>query len=233
MLIVRELSGGYVPGKPAVRDITFTVNRHEIVGLIGLNGAGKSTIIKHVLGFLQPARGRVDFAGVDAPVRAYVPETPELYEEMTLWEHLEFTAAAYRMEERVFRERAERLLNLFRMADKRHHFPGSYSKGMRQKVMLLCAFLARPDLLVVDEPFVGLDPLATEALLGLLTELKAEGTAILLSTHILGIAEKYVDRVVLLHNGEIALNGTLPEMREQAGLPEASLDELFLHAVRR
>ncbi|USG65549.1 ABC transporter ATP-binding protein [Brevibacillus ruminantium] len=233
LLTLERITGGYTAGKPAIHDISFTVQAGEIVGLIGLNGAGKSTILKHVLGFLQPSSGTISFSTDRQPLLAYVPETPELYEELTLWEHLQFMARAYQMEEQPFQERAERLLELFRLAHRAHHFPSSFSKGMRQKVMILCAFLVKPDVLVVDEPFVGLDPLATETLLGQLTELKKEGTAILLSTHVLGLAETYVDRFVVVHDGRIALYGTLPEMRSQAGLPQASLDDLFLSVVRR
>jgi len=231
MLTLERVTGGYSTGKPAIHDISFSVQSGEIVGLIGLNGAGKSTILKHVLGFLQPSSGTIAFS-TDQPLLAYVPEMPELYEELTLWEHLQFMAKAYWLEEQQFQERAKRLLELFRLDKRAHHFPGSFSKGMRQKVMILCAFLVKPDVLVVDEPFVGLDPLATETLLNQLTEIKQEGTAILLSTHVLSLAETYVDRFVIVHGGNMSLHGTLEQMRQQAGLPDATLEQLFLAAVR-
>lgn len=232
MLTLERITGGYTAARPAIHDISFTVQAGEIVGLIGLNGAGKSTILKHVLGFLQPTSGTISFATDKEPLIAYVPETPELYEELTLWEHLQFMAHAYQLEDQQFEERARQLLDLFRLTARADHFPGSFSKGMRQKVMILCAFLVKPDVLVVDEPFVGLDPLATETLLDQLTALKKEGTAILLSTHVLALAETYVDRFVVVHEGKIALHGTLAQMQSQAQLPQASLDQLFLACVR-
>jgi ABC-2 type transport system ATP-binding protein len=232
MLIVDRLSGGYLPGQLNVKDVTFTAKAGEITALVGLNGAGKSTVLKHVLGLLTPASGQITMTGVDNPVKAYVPEMPELYEELTLWEHLEFTARAYQMSEQELHRRAEGLLERFRMSPNKHHFPSTFSKGMRQKTMILCAFLTRPDLLVVDEPFVGLDPIAIRSLLELLDELKKDGTAILLSTHVMGLAESYAERFVFMNSGKVRLYGTLNEIREQAEMPNASLEELFVYVAQ-
>lgn len=240
MLEIRNITGGYAPETPVIRDISLSVQRHEIVGLIGMNGAGKSTILKHVLGLLEPFSGEVLLEGDSLSTNplqfrsriSYIPEQPRLYEELTLWEHLELTKLVYRLEDDVFQQRAQRLLNTFRLADKVQEFPNTFSKGMQQKVMILCAFVAAPDLLIVDEPFVGLDPLAIQSLLELLLEMKREGHGILLSTHILATAERYCDRFVMVNAGNVALHGTVEEMRAQAGLEGVSLDDLFAHVVR-
>ncbi|RAL26659.1 ABC transporter ATP-binding protein [Thermoflavimicrobium daqui] len=240
MLSVQNLTGGYSRHQPVIHHISLNVQPSEIVGLIGVNGAGKSTTIKHILGLLTPHEGtiEVDRTTLQAdPLHyrsslAYIPEVPQFYEELTLWEHLELTARAYQLPKDIFKERAEFLLQAFRMKKATHWFPHTFSKGMQQKIMILCAFLIEPKLLIVDEPFIGLDPLAIQALLDLFLQRKKEGTAILMSTHILTMAEKYCDRFVLLHEGQVALSGTLPEMREQAGLPRATLEELFIQIAK-
>ncbi|MCS1351446.1 ABC transporter ATP-binding protein [Mechercharimyces sp. CAU 1602] len=235
MLHVNQLVGGYQLHKPVIHDISFTVRPHEMVGIIGLNGAGKSTTIKHILGLLNPSSGEITLDNValgEDPVRyrssmAYIPETPQLYDELTLMEHLELTAQAYQIDQQAFAERIPALLETFRMTKQAKWFPGVFSKGMQQKVMILCAFLVQPSLLIADEPFVGLDPLATQALLDHFVAMKEAGAGILLSTHILSTAEKYCDRFVLLHEGRVQLHGTLAQMQAQAGRTNASLDELF------
>jgi ABC-2 type transport system ATP-binding protein len=240
LLEVRNLTGGYSADHPVIRDISFDVDKQEIVGLIGMNGAGKSTIIKHILGLLEPFSGTITVAGHSLeqdPTQfrsqiAYIPESPKLYDELTLQEHLELTAMVYRIDDATYKSRITRLLDVFRLADKLNEFPNTFSKGMQQKVMILCAFLVQPTLFVVDEPFIGLDPLAIQSLLELFIEMKSLGCSILMSTHILGVAEKYCDHFVMVNQGEIALKGTIQEMQEQAHLPQASLDDLFLSVVR-
>ncbi|ASS74138.1 multidrug ABC transporter ATP-binding protein [Tumebacillus algifaecis] len=240
MLEVTGLTGGYKADVPVIKDVELTVQAGELVGMVGMNGAGKSTVIKHVLGLIEPLAGTVSLHGETLASNralfrsqiAYVPETPKLYPELTLREHLQLTAMAYGLDEAVYEERSERLLQIFRMKDHLDAFPGTFSKGMQQKVMILCAFLLQPALLIVDEPFVGLDPLAIHALLELLEEMKAQGTGILLSTHILGMAEKYCDRFVMMSRGVVALYGTMDEMRAQSAMPGATLDELFVRVVK-
>ena len=240
MLDVRDVTGGYAEETPVIHNINFDVRAQEIVGLIGMNGAGKSTILKTILGLLPPHEGKVRVDGVTleedpAAFRskiAYIPETPKLYEELTLWEHMRLTAMVYKIDEQTFRARAERLLGIFRMSEQVDAFPGTFSKGMQQKVMILCAFLVEPALFIVDEPFVGLDPLAIQSLLELLTEMREQGASVLISTHILATAERYCDRFVLINRGRVALHGTLDDMREQAGMPGALLDEMFVKVVR-
>lgn len=239
MLSIKNLSGGY-SHIPVIHQINMDVKPGEIVGLIGLNGAGKSTTLKHILGLLEPLEGQILLDGKylqDDPAFfrsqiAYIPETPQFYEELTLWEHLQLTAYAYNLPEAQLHERSERLLHLFRMEKKRDWFPSVFSKGMQQKLMILTAFLVKPAYLIVDEPFVGLDPLAIQALLSLINEQKENGSGILLSTHILDKAEKYCHRFILLHHGQVQLDGTLQEMRAKMNLPDATLEELFIQSTR-
>ncbi|SDH56166.1 ABC-2 type transport system ATP-binding protein [Alteribacillus persepolensis] len=240
LLMIDDLTGGYNLHKPVLHDVNFNVNHGEMVGLIGLNGAGKSTTIKHVLGLMEPHRGIVRINGhpfQDNPEKyrktfTYIPETPILYEELTLWEHLRLTALAYGIEEKLFKERAGVLLKEYRMENMKDWFPSNFSKGMRQKVMIMCAFLVKPPLYIVDEPFVGLDPVAIKSLLDMMVNMKHEGAGILMSTHILSTAERYCDRFVLLHEGKIRISGTLEELREQAGMPHANLDDLYIEVTK-
>ncbi|MDN5710455.1 MAG: ABC transporter ATP-binding protein [Planococcus sp. (in: firmicutes)] len=207
-----------------------------MVGLIGLNGAGKSTTIKHIIGIMQPKSGTIRLNGrtfaedIDAYRSAfsYIPETPVLYEELTLREHLELTAMAYGLEQEVFEKRSAALLKEFRMEKRLKWFPSHFSKGMRQKVMIMSAFLVDPDLYIIDEPFVGLDPLGIKSLLDQMEQQKRSGASVLMSTHILSTAERYCDRIILLHNGRVRAIGTMPELRQAFGMPDASLDDLYI-----
>lgn len=234
-LVVENLTGGYSQ-LPVLKDVNFTINDGELVALIGLNGAGKSTTIKEIIGLLQPQKGTIainELTLAKDPENyrkqiGYIPETPSLYEELTLREHIEVTAMAYDIPKEEAFKRAEKLLKTFRLENKLEWFPANFSKGMKQKVMVLCAFLIEPSLYIIDEPFLGLDPLAINALLELMNQMKNEGAAILMSTHILATAEKYCDRFIVLHNGEVRANGTLADLRNEFGLTNASLDEIYL-----
>ncbi|WP_257349425.1 ABC transporter ATP-binding protein [Pseudalkalibacillus decolorationis] len=240
VLEINNLSGGYSQLQPVLHGLNFHVNESEIVGLIGLNGAGKSTTIKHILGLMEPISGSVQIKGktlMQGPDHyraeiAYIPETPVLYEELTLWEHLELTAMAYQIDDADFHKRVDPLLKEFHMENKTKWFPNQFSKGMRQKVMIMCAFLIQPSLFVVDEPFVGLDPLGIQSFLDLLIQVKNNGTGILLSTHILSTAERYCDRFVILHEGRILEIGTLEEIQQKMKMPNATLDEIYVKITR-
>lgn len=240
LLTIEQLTGGYTPKKPVLHNVSFTVKKQEIVGLIGLNGAGKSTTIKHILGLMDPQKGQVKINNLqfsdnaDAYRRsfAYIPETPMLYDELTLWEHLELTSVAYGIEQAVFVERAEKLLKEFHMVKMKKWYPNHFSKGMRQKVMIMSAFLAEPSLYVVDEPIVGLDPVGIQSFLNWISEMKNQGAAVLMSTHILATAERYCDRFVILHQGEVVLTGTLDEMRQAIAQPNATLDDIYIEMTR-
>ncbi|MBU9674147.1 ABC transporter ATP-binding protein [Planococcus sp. CP5-4] len=235
ILEVENLTGGYTR-KPVLKDVSFSIEKGELVGLIGLNGAGKSTTIKHIIGIMQPKSGTIRLNGrtfaedIDAYRSAfsYIPETPVLYEELTLREHLELTAMAYGLEQEVFEQRSAALLKEFRMEKRLKWFPSHFSKGMRQKVMIMSAFLVDPDLYIIDEPFVGLDPLGIKSLLDQMEQQKRSGASVLMSTHILSTAERYCDRIILLHNGRVRAIGTMPELRQEFGMPDASLDDLYI-----
>lgn len=235
ILEVENLTGGYTR-KPVLKDVSFSIEKGELVGLIGLNGAGKSTTIKHIIGIMQPKSGTIRLNGrtfgedIDAYRSAfsYIPETPVLYEELTLREHLELTAMAYGLEQEVFEQRSAALLKEFRMEKRLKWFPSHFSKGMRQKVMIMSAFLVDPDLYIIDEPFVGLDPLGIKSLLDQMEQQKRNGASVLMSTHILSTAERYCDRIILLHNGRVRAIGTMPELRQAFGMADASLDDLYI-----
>ncbi|WP_110929020.1 ABC transporter ATP-binding protein [Bacillus massiliglaciei] len=238
LLEISELVGGYTK-TPVLKGISFEIQPNEIVGLIGLNGAGKSTTIKHIIGLMEPKKGKISINGktFEEPDTyrkqfTYIPETPILYDELTLEEHLKLTAMAYGVEESVYKQRIAGLLKEFRMEKRLNWFPAHFSKGMKQKVMIMCAFLVQPDLYIVDEPFLGLDPLGIQSLLDMMTKVKESGAGILMSTHILATAERYCDSFVILHNGEIRAKGKLEELRAEFSMPGANLDDIYIRLTK-
>lgn len=227
VLDVNIETAGYESEREVIRDIRFQVHRGQIVGLIGPNGAGKSTTIKAILGLLREVKGHIAFANGE-PNFAYVPEQPILYDQLTLWEHLRLAASAFGLDEAEFGRRADALLARFRLEEVKHHYPTGFSKGMQQKVMLILGFLHEPDLYVVDEPFIGLDPYATKDLLELLAAEKERGAGILMCTHVLGTAERICDSFLLLSDGKLLAQGSLEQLNRQCGLSGASLFDCFL-----
>ena len=235
MLEIKILTGGYVH-VPVLKDVSFTVESGKLVGLIGLNGAGKSTTINEIIGLLTPYSGEINIDGLTLRANpreyrqqiGYIPETPSLYEELTLREHIETVAMAYGIEQEQAFERVEPLLKMFRLDQKLDWFPVHFSKGMKQKVMIICAFVVDPSLFIVDEPFLGLDPLAISDLIQLLDEEKKKGKSILMSTHVLDSAEKMCDSFVILHKGQVRAKGDLPQLRQAFDMPEASLNDIYL-----
>ncbi|WP_372637830.1 ABC transporter ATP-binding protein [Cohnella sp.] len=236
-LAIKELTGGYSRRRPVLHGVSLTLNRGELLGLIGLNGAGKSTAIKHILGLMVPHSGEVRVAGATLEEDrelyrssiSYVPEQPSLFPNLTVKEHLQWTAMAYGLKQDAAWARADKLAATFRMTDAMKSLPDTLSKGMKQKVMLMNALLVEPALLIIDEPFLGLDPLAIRGLVGALDEVRAQGTAILLSSHILSALERKANRLVVLHKGRLIAEGTPKEVKEQAGCSgaEATLDDAF------
>jgi ABC-2 type transport system ATP-binding protein len=217
---------GYDGRAETIQNIHFAIQKGELVGLIGPNGAGKSTTIKAILGLLRQFEGKVEFTGPRGNY-SYIPEQPILYDQLTLWEHLELAASAYEMERAEFTSKAEQLLRRFRLLDVKHHMPSSFSKGMQQKIMLILGFLTKPDIYVVDEPFVGLDPRATKDFLELLNSERSRGAGVLMSTHMLDTAERICDRFILLDHGSIIAQGDLQQIQSQCKLPDGSLFECF------
>ena len=239
MLKIENVTGGYI-NIPVLKNISFEVGDGELIGLIGLNGAGKSTTINEIIGLLTPYQGQISIDGLtlaqdQAEYRkkiGFIPEMPSLYEELTLREHLETVTMAYDLNYDEAMARATELLELFRLSDKLEWFPINFSKGMKQKVMIICAFMVNPSLFIVDEPFLGLDPLAISDLTELLAQEKAKGKAILMSTHVLGAAEKMCDRFVILHQGQIRATGTLAELREAFGDKTATLNAIYMSLTK-
>ncbi|HFI0632079.1 TPA: ABC transporter ATP-binding protein [Streptococcus suis] len=235
MLEVKNVTGGYI-NIPVLKDVSFTVEDGQLVGLIGLNGAGKSTTIKEIIGLLRPYQGQIliDGQGLSQGAERYrkkigfIPETPILYEELTLKEHLEVVAMAYNLPWESSWGKIERLLKIFRLDEKLDWYPVNFSKGMKQKVMIICAFMVEPSLLIVDEPFLGLDPVAIADLIALLEEEKTRGTSILMSTHVLDSAEKMCDSFVILHQGQVRATGNLADLQNQFGMEGASLNDIYL-----
>lgn len=222
MLVVNIEQAGYSEGTEVLKDIHFSIKPGELVGLIGPNGAGKSTTVKSILGILTNFTGNVEVSDY-----SYVPERPIFYERATLWEHIDFLQTILGANEDEFKTRAEELLEIFHLSDVVHHYPDSFSKGMQQKVMLILAFLRKPDLYIIDEPFMGLDPKATRILLNLLEEEKKNGAGILMSTHVLDTAEKRCDRFVMLSHGRLVIQGSLSDIQNKSGLLEGSLFDCF------
>lgn len=238
-LEVTNLVGGYSQ-IPVLHQVTFDVQPGELVGLIGLNGAGKSTTINHLIGLLQPFAGSIVLNGHNIqtdPVSykeqiAYVPEAPVLYDELTLREHIEVTIKAYHLNSEQAWQRAQKLLKTFRLDNKLDWFPADFSKGMKQKVMIVCAFMTDEKLYIIDEPFYGLDPLAVQDLLNLIEQKKQKGAGILMSTHVLDTAEKYCDRFVLLNSGHVTFKGSLQAMRAANNDQSASLNDIYLSMAK-
>jgi ABC-2 type transport system ATP-binding protein len=217
---------GYEAGDNRISGISFQVRQGELLGLIGPNGAGKSTTIKTLLGLLKHAKAKVTIGGENKSY-AYVPEQPVFYEDLTLWEHLDLAAAAYGLPYDKFEATAGKLLVQFGMDNVRDDLPAGFSKGMKQKMMLMLGFLVQPDVYIVDEPFIGLDPRATKDFLRLLEAERQRGAGVLMSTHVLDTAEKICDSFVLISGGRMTATGTLEEIRDIADLPEGSLFDCF------
>ena len=235
MLEIKNLTGGYV-NIPVLKDVSFEVDNGQLVGLIGLNGAGKSTTINEIIGLLRPYSGEIRIDGlslVESPSAyrqkiGYIPETPSLYEELTLREHIETVAMAYDLDQKAVFARVAPILKQFRLEEKLDWFPVHFSKGMKQKVMIICAFAVDPSLFIVDEPFLGLDPVAIADLIHLLETEKGKGKSILMSTHVLDSAEKMCDAFVILHKGQVRAQGTLEDLQEEFGMLGADLNAIYL-----
>ncbi|MCG1334490.1 ABC transporter ATP-binding protein [Staphylococcus epidermidis] len=236
---VEHLTGGYGK-KPVIKDLNFELEKGEIVGLIGLNGAGKSTTIKHMLGLINPMEGKLSISNIKINEDienyrrklSYIPESPVIYDELTLEEHIEMTAMAYQLSREEATRRAKPLLKVFRLENELKVFPSHFSKGMKQKVMIICAFIVDPELYIIDEPFLGLDPLGIQSMLDLMVEKRNENRTVLMSTHILATAERYCDRFIILDKGEIVAFGNLEELREQTGLKDKTLDDIYIHVTQ-
>ncbi|WP_391558764.1 ABC transporter ATP-binding protein [Robertmurraya sp.] len=215
----------YEIGSSIIEDIHFSLSSGELIGLIGPNGAGKSTTIKSILGLMKNMKGTIEFPRDSS--YSYLPERPIFYDELTLWEHLDFIAAVEGLDQTRYQQQAELLLEQYKLAEVAHTLPATYSKGMQQKAMLILALITNPEIYIIDEPFIGLDPMAMKLFLTSIEEERSKGAGILMSTHVLDTAEKVCDRFLLVNNGRLAAYGTLEEIRRICKLPYGSLFDCF------
>ena len=222
--------------KTAVDQVTFQVAAGEVFGFLGPNGAGKTTTIKMIVGLLQPTSGSVKVAGFDLqeqPLQAkavcgYLPDTPNLYPKLSARELLRFVGDLYEINNEQIERRSKEMLNLFELADAADDPIDTYSHGMQQKTALASALLHDPQVLVMDEPTVGLDPRSARLIKDILRQLAERGAAIFLSTHILEIAERMCDRIGIIDEGKLIAVGTMQELRA-SGKGETSLEDIFLN----
>ncbi len=233
MLDIRNYSKSYGGDKKAADDVSLSVMSGDIYGFIGHNGAGKSTTIRAVVGVLDFTDGDIYIDGhsvKDEPmeckkITAYIPDNPDLYDNLTGIQYLNFVADVFGISASDRGERIKKYADLFEITDSLGDLIGSYSHGMKQKVAIISALIHDPKLLVLDEPFVGLDPKATFTLKEIMHEMCERGTAIFFSTHVLDVAEKLCNKVAIIKQGRIIASGTMEELTEGH-----SLEETFLEA---
>jgi ABC-2 type transport system ATP-binding protein len=226
-------------GVSVVNNVSFEVRAGEVVGYLGPNGSGKSTTAKMLTGLLEPSAGAVLFEGQDValdPVAfrrrfGYVPEEPNLYTFQSGIEYLELVGRLRELPSQLLTRKIDALLELFGLGQAANQDIGSYSKGMKQKVMLIAALLHDPDVLVLDEPDSGLDVTATLVLRQLLIALARRGKAVLYSSHVLELVEKACDRVVVIHRGKVVANDTVEAL--QRLMSRGSLEEVLSQLVLR
>lgn len=224
--------------KIAVDDVNFSVNGGEIFGFLGPNGAGKTTTIKMIVGLLKPTTGTARIAGHDVQQDAllakaasgYVPDEPNLYSKLSARELLRFVGDLYGLPDDLVKRRTEELLRLFDLTDAGDDLTDSYSHGMQQKTSLSAALLHDPRVLILDEPTVGLDPKSARLIKDILRQIADRGAAVMLSTHILEIAERMCDRIGIINKGRLVAVGTLEELRAMGtgGSSTESLEDIFL-----
>lgn len=220
----------------AVDSLSLSVPKGNIFGFIGPNGAGKTTTIKMLGGLIRPDKGEVFIKGISMktdPEKAkqiigFIPDRPYLYEKLTGMEFLKFTADLYRVNDNHFKEKAESILQRFSLLDWRHELIEAYSHGMRQRLIMSAAILHDPEILVVDEPMVGLDPAGIKMVKGLFRELADSGVSFFMSTHTLSLAEDLCSRIGVIHKGKLIASGTLNDLQIQAGASSGDLEAVFL-----
>ena len=231
MLEIKGFSKVYGEGKKAADNINLTIESGDIYGFIGHNGAGKSTTIRAVVGVLDFTEGEILIDGHSVlkepleckKITAYIPDNPDLYENLTGIQYLNFIADVFEIGEAQREEAIRKYADLFEITDSLGDLIGSYSHGMKQKLAIISALIHDPKLIVMDEPFVGLDPKAAFTLKQIMHEMCAKGTAIFFSTHVLDVAEKLCNKVAIIRQGKIIDNGTMEEL-----VGKKSLEEVFM-----
>lgn len=230
MLHIEHLTKTYGE-KVAVDDLCLHIKPGEIYGFIGHNGAGKTTIIKSVAGILQFEKGKITVEGKsiqEEPLAckkqmAYIPDNPDMYDFMTGIKYLNFIADIFEVSMTDRKERIDKYVDLFEMTDVLGQPISTYSHGMKQKLAIISAWIHNPKLIIMDEPFVGLDPKAAYLLKGMMREFCNQGCAIFFSTHVLEVAEKLCDKVAIIKEGKLIRSGTMEEVKG-----DGSLEEMFL-----
>jgi ABC-2 type transport system ATP-binding protein len=235
MLFLRNLTKRY-DGVLAVDDLSLEVRSGELFGFLGPNGAGKTTTIKMICGLLRPTSGTVEIGGLDIlrePVGAksvigLVPDTPVLYKKLTGREFVRFAAELYSVKTATVNKRIDDLLNLLDMTESADHLIETYSHGMRQKTSIMAALVHDPQIVVLDEPTVGLDPRSARVVKDVLKALCKMGKTVFMSTHILEIAERVCDRVGIVNAGRLVAVGSIPELKAKSREGLMSLEDIFL-----
>jgi len=220
----------------AVNNLSLSVKESEIFGLLGPNGAGKSTTIKMMVGLIKPDSGFIKIGGYDISldpvnakrIMAYVPEKGYIYEKLTAWEYLTFISGLYGLEEETFKKNALEYLEIFGLSDWKDEVIGSFSMGMKQRLLLTSAFMRNPEVIILDEPHNGLDPKGVKLLKDLLFRLRSKGTTIILSTHIIAIAEQICDKIAIINRGSVTAQGTNEDLRQYARSSDKNLEDIFL-----
>ena len=219
----------------AVDELSLEVRPGELYALLGPNGAGKTTALRMVAGLLKPDQGAISIFGVDAlaapakakQITAWVPDEPMLYDRLTPWEYLELIAGLWSLEPRAAEARAETLLRRLGLWEQRGQRCEAFSRGMKQKTALAGALLHEPKLLLLDEPLTGLDALMAREVKDILRELVAAGASLVLTTHILEVAERLADRIGILYRGRLLAEGTMAELRRRSG-GATTLEDVFV-----
>jgi ABC-2 type transport system ATP-binding protein len=233
-LVVAGLCKTY--GRPAVDGVSLTVRAGEFYALLGPNGAGKTTTLRMVAGLLKPDAGSIRIFGIDAlaeptlakQVTAWAPDEPLLYDRLSPMEYLEFVAGLWGVDPRASGARGEALLKSLGLWDQRSDRCETFSRGMKQKTVLAGALIHEPRLLILDEPLTGLDAGAARVVKGVLADRVRQGVTVILTTHILEVAERLADRIGILHHGSLLAEGTLAELKDRAGQGQGTLEDIFL-----
>ncbi|MCB0354168.1 MAG: ABC transporter ATP-binding protein [Bdellovibrionales bacterium] len=220
----------------AVRDISLEVNKGEIFGFLGVNGAGKTTTLRMITGVLKPSSGSIEIGGYDIEkepekakqITGYIPDRPYIYAKLTAREFLYFIADLYRVPSQNVDDAIDSLLSDYGLLDWQNELIESFSHGMKQRLATAAAVIHSPQVLVIDEPMVGLDPHGAKLLKDSLKRYASEGMTIFLSTHSLNVAEEVSDRVAIIDHGSILTVGTVAELHQQTGGEESNLERIFL-----
>jgi len=224
----------------AVNDLTLNIPTGEVFGFIGPNGAGKTTTIKMMGGILEPSSGVVLICGINmkiAPERAkskigFIPDRPYIYEKLTGMEFLNFTADLYEVNNETFIQKAHDKLDMFSLSDWSNELIEAYSHGMKQRLIMAAALLHDPQVIIVDEPMVGLDPAGIKMVKELFRELSSEGVTIFMSTHSLNVAEDVCDRIGIIHRGHLIATGAIEDLRRHADVMDVNLEQVFMRLTQ-